>query len=114
MAGAPDRRRRQLVEPVAPPAPPKVEIPLEPGEAFDLVDAAMRELPGVHDVDGRQTELAACAGFSADGGGTGTGLRNAISRDKMERDKMERGVVRLKNRPENAGGQPAVHGAAEE
>ena len=95
MAGAPDRRRRQLVEPVAPPAPPKVEIPLEAGEAFDLVDAAMRELPGVHDVDGRQTELAACAGFSADGGGTGTGLRNAISRDKMGR-----GVVRLKNRPE--------------
>ena len=29
----------------------QIEIPLEAGEAFDLVDAAIRELPGAHDIE---------------------------------------------------------------
>ncbi|MET0856471.1 MAG: histidine kinase [Telluria sp.] len=35
----------------------QVEIPLEAGEAFDLVDAAIRELPGVHDVESARDSL---------------------------------------------------------
>jgi signal transduction histidine kinase len=35
----------------------QVEIPLEAGEAFDLVDAAIRELPGVHDVEAARDSL---------------------------------------------------------
>ncbi|WLI90874.1 histidine kinase [Massilia sp. R2A-15] len=35
----------------------QVEIPLEAGEAFDLVDAAIRELPGVRDVESTRDSL---------------------------------------------------------
>ena len=35
----------------------QVEIPLEAGEAFDLVEAAMRELPGAHDVEAARDSL---------------------------------------------------------
>ena len=35
----------------------QVELPLEAGEAFDLVEAAMRELPGVHTVESVRDSL---------------------------------------------------------
>ena len=35
----------------------QIEIPLEAGEAFDLVDAAIRELPGVHDIEAARDSL---------------------------------------------------------
>ena len=35
----------------------QVEIPLEAGEAFDLVDAAIRELPGAHDIESARDSL---------------------------------------------------------
>jgi signal transduction histidine kinase len=35
----------------------QVEIPLEAGEAFDLVEAAIRELPGAHDVEAARDSL---------------------------------------------------------
>jgi signal transduction histidine kinase len=35
----------------------QIEIPLEAGEAFDLVDGAIRELPGVHDVEAARDSL---------------------------------------------------------
>jgi signal transduction histidine kinase len=35
----------------------KVEIPLEAGEAFDLVDGALRELPGVRDIEAARDSL---------------------------------------------------------
>jgi hypothetical protein len=35
----------------------KIEIPLESGEAFDLVDGALRELPGVHDIEAARDSL---------------------------------------------------------
>jgi signal transduction histidine kinase len=35
----------------------QVEIPLEAGEAFDLVDAAIRELPGVHEIEAARDSL---------------------------------------------------------
>ena len=34
-----------------------VEIPLEPGEAFDLLDAAIRELPGIEQVQSARDSL---------------------------------------------------------
>ena len=42
------RQRRQL------------ELPMEAGEAFDLVEAAMRELPGVRAVDSTRDSLQSC------------------------------------------------------
>jgi hypothetical protein len=35
----------------------QIEIPLEAGEAFDLVDAAIRELPGAHDIESARDSL---------------------------------------------------------
>jgi signal transduction histidine kinase len=35
----------------------QVEIPLEAGEAFDLVDAAIRELPGAYDIESARDSL---------------------------------------------------------
>jgi hypothetical protein len=35
----------------------QIEIPLEAGEAFDLVDAAIRELPGAHDIEAARDSL---------------------------------------------------------
>jgi signal transduction histidine kinase len=35
----------------------QVEIPLEAGEAFDLVEAAIRELPGVYDIEAARDSL---------------------------------------------------------
>ena len=35
----------------------QIEIPLEAGEAFDLVDAAIRELPGVEDIESTRDSL---------------------------------------------------------
>jgi hypothetical protein len=35
----------------------QIEIPLEAGEAFDLVDAAIRELPGAYDVEAARDSL---------------------------------------------------------
>ena len=40
----------------------QIEIPFEAGEAFDLVDAAIRELPGVDGVDGARDSLQLRAG----------------------------------------------------
>ncbi len=35
----------------------QIEIPYEAGEAFDLVEAAIRELPGVHDIESARDSL---------------------------------------------------------
>jgi signal transduction histidine kinase len=35
----------------------QIEIPFEAGEAFDLVDAAIRELPGAHDIEAARDSL---------------------------------------------------------
>ncbi len=76
----------------------QVELPFPPGEAFDLVDAAIRELPNVERVDSARDSLQIYARMSA----TDPYTRNKKTKDKDDDDEPTKNQVRATITPRDA------------
>lgn len=89
-----------------------IEVPLEAGEAFDLLDAAIRELPGIEQVQSARDSLQVKAKVARPRTYGEHPLRRwnpllwfGLARNQLQAtvtpgDDSGRGTVRLKHRPE--------------